>query len=169
MYNNELPAHTKCGINAPFNPANQYNTEAENGDILRFHQFLRASDRVRANSESQSEAIEGKVRRGEPSRLRKTIVDARTSLTCTSGTTGTPMKKAVKEHTGLLAVWAIGDPGTATVVVHIFSRITRDDVGVVFFSSYSAARLYTSLCPWPSSAPALFGSNDRLRGKPGSR
>ena len=67
------------------------------------------------------------------------------------------------------SVWVIGDPGTATDMVHIFSRITRDDVGVVCFSPYSAARLYTSPCPSPSSAPARFGSNDRLREKPGSR
>ena len=41
------------------------------------------------------------------------------------------MKKAVKRHRGILAVWVIRDPGTATDMVHIFSRITRDDVGVV--------------------------------------
>lgn len=37
--------------------------EAGNEDILRFYQFLRASDRVEARIESQSEAIEGKVRK----------------------------------------------------------------------------------------------------------
>jgi hypothetical protein len=34
---------------------------------------------------------------------------------------GTPMKKAVKGHMGFFAVWAIGDHGTATVVVHLFA------------------------------------------------
>ena len=64
---------------------------------------------------------------------------------------GSTYEKAVKGHTGLFAVWAIGDPGTAAVVVRIFSRITRDDVGGVCFSPYSAARMYTSPCPSPSS------------------
>jgi biotin carboxylase len=35
--------------------------KAENGDILRFHQFLWAYDQSEARIESQSEAIEGKV------------------------------------------------------------------------------------------------------------
>jgi hypothetical protein len=38
---------------------------------LRFHQFLRASERSEARIESQPEAIEGKERRGGPSRLRE--------------------------------------------------------------------------------------------------
>ena len=37
------------------------------------------------------------------------------------------------------SVWAIGDPGTATVVVRLLSRITRDDVGFLLFSPYSTA------------------------------
>jgi hypothetical protein len=37
---------------------------AENGDILRFHQFLLAYDQSEARMESQSEAIEEKVRKG---------------------------------------------------------------------------------------------------------
>jgi hypothetical protein len=121
-------------------------------------------------SSPNREAIEGKGRRGGLAGCGKTIV-VRQDFTDLHiwNNGGTPMKKAVKGHRGLLTVWAIGDPGTAPVVVHIFSPITRDYLGVVFFSPCSTARLYTSPCPWPSSAPALFGSNDRLREKPGSR
>src|SRR5713101_7108860 len=58
-----------------------------------------------------------------------------------------------------------------TVTTHpsFCRRSGTADWGVVFFSPDSAARLYMSPYPSPSSAPALFGSTDRLREKPGSR
>ena len=51
--------------------------------------------------------------------------------------------RSSKTGKSIVTAWAshgeVGFCRTATVVVRIFSRITRDDLGFVFFSPYSAA------------------------------